>query len=142
MDRDLIVDILKNHDEMQKEIISEIESIDSQCNEIRGRYIYHSSNFDVSINTNISSKNYEDMIDKVSSLERKKNRLMAKLNEINDVYKAIFKLDYMFLDLFLNLYYSKDNYTIEKYSELLNVDSSTIYRRKNNAINSLCLSLA
>jgi DNA-directed RNA polymerase specialized sigma subunit len=139
-----IEDILQNHDQEIMTIDAQIEAeraaLEADLESIRAR-AYPSIKYD-DVRVQTTSDPDGKMVHIVEAIERRRKRaerniaaLEERRRQIEAVYHNILSLDTKSKCVLLTLYYPKRTY--EEAAEILNVDVSTIARRRKAAITSL-----
>lgn len=139
-----IEDILQNHTQeirtIEYQIDAEKAALEADLEEIRAR-VFPSVRYDT---IRVQSSNDPDakmirMLESIERREKRSERAIAPLEErkrqIETVYQHVLCLDAKSKCVLLTLYYPKRTY--EEAAETLDVDVSTIARRRNTAIASL-----
>lgn len=139
-----IEDILQNHAQEIRTIDAQIEAeraaLEADLEEIRAR-AYPSMKYD-NVRVQFSTDPDGKMIRMMEKIEKRRARaernieaLEERKRQIETVYQHVLSLDAKSKCVLLTLYYPKHTY--EEAAEILEVDVSTIARRRNAAIASL-----
>ena len=140
-----ICEILRNHEEKIRVISARIKSENiSLKSELNGIYMdaaYPPHSLDTSgvHKTSALSKGFDDAVDDIQNTKKRTEEFIASLThqlyQIKEVETMVGKLDTVSKSTLLALYYPHRTY--EQAAELLDIDKTTIYRRRKIAIKKL-----